>query len=123
MIRSSRGYPLVCAPLIVSANLFACSSPEGTSSGDTTTASGGAAGQSGSAGRAGSGGAGGADPCKTALYCDDFEAYNPGGDPGGAWSVSTYMGSVAVDTTHAHSGGRAVKITADASGGYRSALI
>src|SRR5438128_2309187 len=64
---------------------------------------------------AGSGGAGGgADPCKTALYCDDFERYTAGAAPTTPWRASTNMGAVAVDTTHARSGTKAVKMTTQA---------
>src|SRR6185436_13358442 len=54
---------------------------------------------------------------------DDFEAYSPGGAPGGAWSVATNKGAVAVDSGRAYSGTRAVKVSADATGGYRSAMM
>jgi hypothetical protein len=93
------------------------------SGGTTTSAAGGATGGTSNGGSAGQGGTGGADPCKTALLCDDFEAYNPGGAPGGPWAVNQNKGTVAVDTGKAHSGKRAVKVSADASGGYRSAML
>jgi hypothetical protein len=137
------GFTFGLAPL-------ACSSPpaEGTSSGGAPTSSGstggggqgsgasggtggttgqggtgGTTGQGGTGGTTGQGGTGGADTCKTALICDDFEAYAPGGAPGGAWSVSAYKGSVAVDTGRAFSGKRAVKVSADSADGYRSAML
>lgn len=96
----------------------------GGQGGGTTTGTGGVTtGTGGATTGTGGTGTGGKDPCATALYCDDFEAYDPGGAPGGAWSVSTNKGSIAMDTTHAFSGSRAVKISADAAGGYRSAMI
>jgi hypothetical protein len=85
---------------------------------------GGAAGASGApAGQGGGSGASTADPCQTALFCDDFDSYTAGRAPAGAWTLNQSGGSVAVDTTHVHSGANAVKITADAATGYRSAML
>ena len=131
--------------VVLAASLAACSSkPGGTSASSHGAASSGSSGSSGSvsssagagsggstgsgghggqAGHGGMGGHGGADPCATALLCDDFEAYAPGSPPGGKWTVSTNNGAVVVDTGRAHSGSRAVKVSADATSGYRSAMI
>jgi hypothetical protein len=102
-----------------------------TSSGSgagTTTAT--AAASSGSTSTTGSGGAGtggagtgGADPCATALLCDDFESYPTGAPPGGKWTNNQNGGTVAVDGTHVHSGTKAVKMAAGAATGYRSVMI
>lgn len=141
MIAGSRFHALgVLALLLPTSGLPACSSsPDGSSGGGGTTTSssggggqggqgtggtgGGATGGTSTGGTTSQGGTGGADPCKTAVLCDDFEAYDPGGAPAGPWAVSTNNGSVVMDTTHARSGSRAVKVTADASGGYRSAML
>jgi hypothetical protein len=64
-----------------------------------------------------------ASPCKAAPFCDDFEAYAVGKPPGAPWANSMNGGTVAVDTEHVYSGKRAVKISAAAATGYRSALI
>ncbi len=117
--------------------LAACSSSaeSGGGGGSTTNSTGGEGGQgtgsttqtSGTTSQGGttttSTGSTRANPCATAVLCDDFEMYNPGGAPGGPWSVSTNQGAVTMDTTHAYSGTRAVKVTANASGGYRSAML
>ncbi|RSM37088.1 cellulose-binding protein [Amycolatopsis balhimycina DSM 5908] len=57
--------------------------------------------------------------CANAAICDDFEQQT-GGTPGGRWTVGaancTGTGTVAVDSTVAHSGSRSVKVTGQ--GGY-----
>ncbi|MEU0531915.1 cellulose-binding domain-containing protein [Amycolatopsis tolypomycina] len=57
--------------------------------------------------------------CADAALCDDFEQQT-GGTPGGRWTVGAAncqgTGTVAVDTTVAHSGSRSVKVTGQ--GGY-----
>jgi hypothetical protein len=97
----------------------------------------GAAGGPGAAGAAGSPGAGGpagadggtmvadggADPCATAIFCDDFEAYAAGGAPKGKWKVTTNNGTIAVDGTHAHSGKNAVHALTTGAQAYESAYI
>lgn len=94
-----------------------------TTATSTTSATGGQ-GQGGQGtGGHGTGGHGGADPCATAIYCDDFEAYTPGAPPAGKWSSSPYRGTANVDTGRAQSGKNAVKISADASPDYRSVMI
>jgi hypothetical protein len=138
MITNVRIHALGAAFLVLSGLPACSSSPEGSSAGGggtTTTSASGGGGQStggtsggttggtSAGGTTSQGGTGGADPCKTAIVCDDFEAYDPGAAPGGPWTTSTNKGSVTMDTTHAHSGGRAVKVTADAAGGYRSAML
>ena len=116
----------------------ACSSSSTTTTATATTSgSGGAKATSGSDG-AGPGGAGDGgqaaqsssstgsgpvDPCATAIYCDNFDSYAPGGDPGGKWVTSKNNGSISVDTTRAHSGASSVKFTADKSSGYRSVML
>ena len=90
------------------------STSSSASSSTSSTAAGGAA----------TGGTGGsADPCANALFCDDFEAYAPGSPPGGPWDSHADQGSLAVDTGRAHSGGRAVKISADAANSVRTPRI
>jgi len=63
------------------------------------------------------------DPCANTIFCDDFEAYAAGSPPAGKWGNNQNTGSVSVDTGRAHSGKNAVKVTADAASGYRSAMI
>lgn len=139
MTPTARSAALVCLALVTAAPPLACSSsPETTSSGGSTSTGGSTAGggqgtgavagtsgtgATGAGGSTGTTGTGGKDPCETAVLCDDFEAYDPGGAPGGAWSVSTNKGSVTMDTERAYSGSRAVKVTGDAAGGYRSAMM
>ncbi|MFI5589705.1 cellulose-binding domain-containing protein [Amycolatopsis sp. NPDC051758] len=57
--------------------------------------------------------------CATATICDDFEQQT-GGAPGGRWTVGAAncqgTGTVAVDTTVAHSGTRSVQVAGQ--GGY-----
>ncbi|MET8998836.1 cellulose-binding domain-containing protein [Amycolatopsis sp. NPDC004169] len=57
--------------------------------------------------------------CTGAAICDDFEQQT-GSTPGGRWTVGAAncqgTGTVAVDTSVAHSGGRSVKVTGQ--GGY-----
>ncbi|MFL5307064.1 MAG: hypothetical protein ACJ8F1_17740 [Polyangia bacterium] len=88
---------------------------------------GGATGGTGAAGAQGSsGGAAGsaaADPCTTAIFCDDFETYAAGQAPGGNWTKSTNLGAVAVDDTQAHSGKKSVKFTTQSSSGSKTAYI
>lgn len=91
------------------------------SGGHATTSHGGSGGQG--TGGSGTGGHGGADPCATALYCDDFEGYTTGAPPSGKWQSSPSHGSAVVDTGRAKSGKNAVKISADAVSGYRSVMI
>jgi hypothetical protein len=68
-----------------------------------TSSPGGASGASGSAGT-------GANPCDTALFCDDFESYTSA--PNGKWSLRTTSGSaIAIDTTEHVSGTKSVKFT------------
>src|SRR6266567_3420152 len=88
----------------------------GAGAGGMTGGAGGVTGGAGAGGSAGGhGGAGGAaNPCTTALFCDDFEAYAAGVAPGSPWHASTNMGAVSVDTTHARSGTKAVKMTTQA---------
>ena len=64
-----------------------------------------------------------ADPCATAIYCDDFESYPVGQAPGGNWTPVTSGGTVAVDTTQAHSGSKAIKVVADAGSATKTAFI
>ena len=75
----------------------------------------GQGGHGGQTGQGGHGGAGGAkqqqhrpaarvDPCATAVLCDDFDAYAARRAPGGKWATNENNGSIAVDTTRAHSG-------------------
>ena len=71
----------------------------------------------------GSAGNANAEPCATALFCDDFEAFPMGAPPAAPWSNNMKGGTIAVDSEHVHSGTRAVKISAAAATGYRSALI
>src|SRR5262249_35033944 len=93
---------------------------------------GGSAGQSG----AGTGGArdGGngdatndgppADPCATALYCDNFDSYTAPGNPGGMWRTSVQAGgTVSVDTTHARSGPNRVHVTTRGAAAFERVFI
>jgi hypothetical protein len=94
---------------------------------------GGASGGAGGASAGGSGGVGGAspdggagasgNPCATAIFCDDFEAYTAGGAPKGQWKVTTNNGTISVDGTHAHSGKNAVHALTTGAQSYESAYI
>jgi hypothetical protein len=86
----------------------------------------GAQGMEGSAhegGEAGEAGADAAGPCANSLFCDNFEEYAAGGLPSPTWGASQNGGSLVVDATRAHSGAQSVKMSADASNGYRSIMI
>lgn len=127
---------LLVAPVAVCVLFAACyqgkSDVPRMSSYGTTSGSGGGSGGSGprstsgtTSGSTTSGGTGGmaADPCATAIFCDDFESYTAGSPPGGKWDNNQTNGSVAVDTGKARSGKNAVKISADAATDYRSVMI
>jgi len=93
--------------------------------GGAGTGRGGASGSGGSAG-SGSGGAGGAsaDPCATALFCDDFESYTVGQAPTGNWTRSVSSGSTAaVDSAQFRSGSKSVKFVAASGSGSKNAYI
>src|SRR6185295_4089262 len=101
-------------------------SGSGGSSGAAGIAGGGRGGTGGSAGAAGSAGAGGAtaDPCATALFCDDFEKYTTGQAPTSPWSRQVSSGSTAaVDTAQFHSGAKSVKFVAASGSGSKTAYI
>jgi hypothetical protein len=110
----------------------------GGTAGATSGAAGGAAGASGMGGTGGgagmamggSGGAGGngggtagSNPCASAIFCDDFEAYTAGAAPKGQWKVTTNHGTLAVDGTHAHSGKNAVHALTTGAQAYESAYM
>jgi hypothetical protein len=61
--------------------------------------------------------------CGAAVVCDDFESYGDGTQPPAPWSVSKNVGSVTIDSTHARSGNRSVRVTAPAATGYRSVFL
>lgn len=129
------------APFVV---VIACSSSEDSGGGAKPDAgtggssTGGSSGDGGtSTGGATSGGSGGssgstsdastdapADPCTTALFCEDFEAQSLDFPPSGAWSASTNDdGSVVVSDERAASGARAAKFTTDGANSYQRAYI
>ena len=66
-----------------------------------------------------------ADPCTTAIFCDDFERYAAGAAPGAPWRAQTNLGTVSVDTSHSRSGGKSVKLTTQArtTNGGKTAFI
>jgi hypothetical protein len=87
------------------------------------TGTGGSAGAAGTGGRAGTGGAA-ADPCATALFCDDFEKYTVGQAPAAPWSRQVSSGSTAaVDSSQFHSGSKSVMFVAAAGSGSKTAYI
>jgi hypothetical protein len=98
----------------------------GSATGGTAgAATGGSAGTSGSGGSAGTsspGGAGGAsgsagtgaNPCDTALFCDDFESYTTA--LSGKWAPHTTSGAVAIDQSQHVSGKQSVKFTTQSAG-------
>jgi hypothetical protein len=101
----------------------------GTADGGAGATGAGAAGSGGSTAGAGGGaagsaaGAGGGNPCATAIFCDDFEAYTAGAAPKGMWKVTTNQGTLAVDTAHAHSGKNAVHALTTGAQAYESAYM
>ena len=98
----------------------------GTSSGTSGGTSGGTSSGAppGDAGPGDSGsGVDAGDPCAGSFFCDDFEAYAAGAAPGKPWAVTESGGKVAVDGAHVHSGKNAVKLAANAAGGYRSVML
>jgi len=100
------------------------SSAAAGSAGSAGASSGGAAGSS-AAGSGGLGGAGsGVATCPAgALFCDDFEEDAVGQPPAAPWSPSTNAGTVAVDSTRAFSGSKAVLASAPNGPTYRRAFI
>jgi hypothetical protein len=124
-LKSSR---LLWLSFVAAAGLNACSSDAkteasgGAGQGGSVQAGAGGGGAAGSAAQGGGAGSS-ADPCATALFCDDFEAYATGSPPGAPWSSNMNGGTVAVDTTHVHSGAHSVKFSAAMATGYRSVLI
>jgi hypothetical protein len=86
-------------------------------SGTAGSATGGSAGAPSSGGASGSGTAGSgtaANPCDTALFCDDFESYTDA--PNGKWALRTTSGAVAIDQTQHVSGKQSVKFTTQSAG-------
>jgi len=68
-----------------------------------------------------------ADVCRSALFCDDFEAFAAGTAPAGAWTASQNNGSVSVDVARAFRGTQSVKATtlstAESGSTYKAAFI
>jgi hypothetical protein len=93
----------------------------GGAGGAATSSAGGAGGPAPGSGGAGDGGA--ADPCASAIFCDDFESYSAGAAPGGRWTVQTNSGAVSVDTAQSHSGTKAAKFTTLAKTGSKTAFM
>jgi hypothetical protein len=94
----------------------------GASAGSGTDA--GAGGTIGGTGAAGGGaGTSSADPCATALFCDDFESYTTGQAPGGKWTRRTNNGSVTVDETQHVSGTKAAKFTTTGTSSSKTAFL
>ncbi len=84
---------------------------------------GGKGGAGGAAGGADGGGDSSDDACSTALFCDDFESYQPGQAPGGMWGTRENSGTVTIDTAQKVSGDQAVKFSVTGSGSSRTAFI
>jgi hypothetical protein len=86
-----------------------------------TSSSGGSAGNSaGTSGATGGSAGTGANPCDTALFCDDFESYTSA--PNGKWALRTTSGAIAVDQAEHVSGSQSVKFTTQA-GSKATALM
>jgi hypothetical protein len=65
-----------------------------------------------------------ANPCATAIYCDDFEGYPAGQAPGGSWTPRPSAGATAsVDETQFRSGSKSVKLTTPAGDATKTAFI
>ena len=90
-----------------------------------STSSGGAQATGGGATDAGPdvGGDAGADPCATALFCEDFESYPTGKAPTGHWKTSINMGSVSVVDTAHFGGSKSVQCSTQASSSTKTAYI
>ncbi|HEX4340450.1 MAG TPA: hypothetical protein VH062_31290 [Polyangiaceae bacterium] len=93
----------------------------GASSGGATNSGGAANG--GVAGATDAGTDAGADPCATALFCENFESYATGKAPGGGWKTSTNMGTVSVVDTAQLGGTKAVECTTQAGANSKTAYI
>jgi hypothetical protein len=61
--------------------------------------------------------------CASALLCDDFEGYSPGGPPRKPWTAGINGGAVVIDSMHAHSGMQAVHITVNGASSNESAFF
>jgi hypothetical protein len=114
------GFALLALPTWLT--LAACQKSDAGNDDDAgsggTLATGGTAGAtSGAGGSQTPGGAAGAaasagmkaDPCATAVYCDDFESYDAA--LAAPWTVRTASGSVAIDASEHASGTKSVKFT------------
>ncbi|HEX2733731.1 MAG TPA: hypothetical protein VHM70_19105 [Polyangiaceae bacterium] len=89
--------------------------------------SGGAAPSDLAGGAQGLGGANGApdtsaDPCATALFCDDFDDDSLGMPPGDPWTSDVNGGTVEVSSEHAFSGANAVHVS-NSEGAYKRAYF
>jgi hypothetical protein len=91
----------------------------GSGTGGTSGSSGGAGGSpaadAGSLAAADAGASPDGPPPTTegcaAKFCDDFEGFAAGAQPGGNWKIALDRGTLAVDETRAFSGQRSVKLT------------
>jgi len=83
----------------------------GTAGSEAGAGSGGA-----TAGTGGTAGTSSADPCDTAIFCDDFESYTVGSPPDGMWIALPDGGTVTVDSAEKVSGENSVKVSTNASG-------
>jgi len=63
------------------------------------------------------------DPCRSALFCDDFEHHPVGLGPQVPWVVSAHEAEVAIDTARAFSGTHSVHVLADTAASYRRGYI
>ena len=118
---------MVISIALSAAALSGCKSNHGAAEGTAGTgpgATGGAAGSLPDGGPAATGGAGGiatggggaaggpaVDPCASAIFCDDFEKYAAGASLTSPWRSQVNMGTVSVDASQSHSGGKSVKFT------------
>jgi hypothetical protein len=93
----------------------------GGGAGGATGGAGGTSAGAGGGGAAGTGAAG--NPCASAIFCDDFEAYTAGAAPKGQWKVTTNHGTLTVDGMHAHSGKNAVHALTTGAQAYESAYM
>jgi hypothetical protein len=113
------------------------SAGSGGSSGTAASSTGGSVGTAGTSGGAGAGAGGGAgvdsgaggsagqtvDPCQTARFCEDFESYSTGNEPGGDWDARTNRGAVSVVEEQKFGGVKSAKFTTEANSGGKTAYI
>lgn len=99
------------------------STTSATSMGSSTSTGGAASTSDSASSSSGGGGTSSADPCDTAIFCEDFESYTVGQAPAGAWSTQTNSGSVSIDDSRQVSGSKSARFVTEASSNSKTAYL